>query len=130
MIEAETAVRARRRLTNKLIAAHEAARLAPFFLPGARVIAGDGSLIEGVEAIVAAFAAQFSVPGFDRFERTTAEVDVDSAGERAAESGAWTALTRTGPAAAGRYLAVWRKLRGQWAIESELFVTLSNSSPP
>jgi len=130
MIEAETAIRARRRLTNKLIAAHEAQRLAPFFLPGARVIAGDGALIEGVAAIVAAFAAQFAAPGFDRYERTTETVEVDTAGERAAEAGLWVGRDRTGPTAAGRYLCVWRKLRGQWVIESELFVTLSSSPPP
>ena len=28
---------------------------------------------------------------------------------------------------AGTYLAVWRKVSGQWVIESELYVTLSES---
>jgi ketosteroid isomerase-like protein len=128
MIEAETAIRARRRLTNKLIAAHEAARLAPFFDASARVIAGDGTLIEGAAAILDAFAAQFSDPGFDRYERKTGEVEVDASGARAAEHGRWLGLARSGPTASGAYLAVWKKIHGQWVIESELYITLGNGA--
>ena len=58
------AVRARRKLTNKLIAAHEATRLRPFFTPDVKVIVGDGALILGVDNVLAAFAAQFAEPGF------------------------------------------------------------------
>jgi len=43
----EDAIRARRKLTNKLIAAHDAARLKPFFAADARLIAGDGGLLLG-----------------------------------------------------------------------------------
>ncbi len=28
----------------------------------------------------------------------------------------------------GTYLAVWRKVTGQWVIESELYVTLTQAS--
>lgn len=124
MIEAETAVRARRRLTNKLIAGHDAARLKPFFAPDAKVIAGDGSLITGAAAILEAFAGQFAEPGFEAYVRTSDRVTVDAAGERAAEHGTWRGSWRGRPGLAGDYLAVWRKVTGQWVIESELYVTL------
>jgi len=124
MVEAETAVRARRRLSNKFIAAHDAARLRPFFLPQARVIAGDGALIAGAAAIVEAFAGQFAEPGFIAYERTTTHVILDTAQERAAEHGTWVGRWRGRPGLTGDYLAVWRKVTGQWAIESELYVTL------
>lgn len=127
MVEAETAVRARRRLSNKFIAAHEAARLKPFFLPDARVIAGDGSLIVGAAAIVEAFAGQFAEPGFVAYERTTTRVALDAASERAAEHGTWIGRWRARPGLTGDYLAVWRKLTGQWLIESELYVTLGEA---
>ena len=125
MIDAETAVRARRKLTNRLIAAHDAARLKPFFDPAARVITGDGSLIDGAAAILETFGVHFAEPAFVAYERTTATVSVNPAGDRAAESGDWMGTWRGRPAMSGTYLAAWKKVIGQWVIESELYVTLS-----
>ena len=124
MTTPEDAIRARRRLTNKLIAAHEAARLKPFFAPDIRLIAGDGGLILGADAVVEAFAGQFADPDFVTYVRTPQTVELDQAGERAAEHGRWTADWK-GAEMGGAYLAVWRKTLGQWVIESELSVTLS-----
>jgi len=115
----EDAIRARRRLTNKLIAAREAARLRPFFATDARLIAGDGGLILGVDAILEAFATQFREPSLEAYARTPDSVEIDQAGVRAAESGRWT-----GAGVSGTYMAAWRRVTGQWVIESELFVTL------
>ena len=124
MTAPKDAILARRRLTNKLIAAKEAARLRPF-VPGVNVIVGDGSLISGAEAVVAAFAAQFSDPDFAAFVRTPEAVELDADGQRAAERGAWVAVSRSqGEHIAGWYLAAWTKVRGQWLIESETFITL------
>ena len=86
MTSPEDAVRARRKLTNRLIAAHEAQRLIPFLDPDCLVVTGDGSRIEGRAAVIEAFAAQFAAPGFGAYVRTTTEVRVDEAGSRAAES--------------------------------------------
>ena len=123
MTSPEDAIRARRRLTNKLIAAHEAGRLRPFLDPQVKVIAGDGALITGAEAVIAAFEAQFRDPGFLAYERTPGSVELDQAGDRAAETGRWVGSWRTARMA-GAYMAAWRKVTGQWVIESEMFVTL------
>jgi ketosteroid isomerase-like protein len=64
MTSPQDAVRARRKLTNRLIAAKDAARLAPFFDPPVIVVVGDGSLISGRDQVLSAFAAQFAQPGF------------------------------------------------------------------
>lgn len=122
------AVKARRKLTNRLIAAHDAARLKPFLHPDIIVIAGDGSRIVGAPAVIDAFAGQFADPAFVTYERLTGTVELDQDGLRAAEAGRWTALWRGadgGTSLTGTYLAAWRKVTGQWVIESELFVTLS-----
>ncbi len=123
MTAPEDAIRARRRLTNKLIAAHEAQRLRPFFAPEVKVIVGDGALITGAEAVIAAFEAQFGDPAFLAYERTPDEVEIDQAGERAAERGRWVG-SWTQARMTGAYLAAWRKVTGQWVIECEMFVTL------
>jgi ketosteroid isomerase-like protein len=122
---AEDVIRARRKLTNRLIAAHEAERLRPFFMPDVKLIVGDGDLILGADSVIAAFAGQFADPAFETYLRETEGVTLDATGERAAESGRWTARWRD-VRMTGTYLAVWRKVRGQWAIESELYVTLSD----
>jgi ketosteroid isomerase-like protein len=120
----QDAIRARRKLTNKLIAAHEAARLRPFFAPDVKVVVGDGSLILGVDGVIEAFAGQFAEPAFIDYVRETERVELDAAGARAAEAGRWTGRWR-GAEMTGTYLAVWRKVTGQWVIEAELYVTLS-----
>lgn len=125
MTTPQDAILARRRLTNKLIAAHDAARLKPFLDPQIKVIVGDGSLILGVPAVLDAFAAQFKDPTFIAYVRTPDEVCLNAEGARASESGHWTAKWRGAPQAHGVYLAAWRKVLGQWVIESETFVTLS-----
>jgi ketosteroid isomerase-like protein len=116
----EDAIRARRRLTNKFIAERQAERLRPFFAADARLIPGGGGLILGADAIVEAFAQQFREPGFVAYVRTPDSVEIDGSGETAAETGGWT-----GNGMSGAYMAAWRKVTGQWVIESELFVTLS-----
>lgn len=124
MTTPEDAIRARRKLTNKLIAAHDAARLRPFLAKDMKLIAGDGSLILGADAVVQAFADQFRDPDFTTYVRTTTGVQLDAEGARAAESGSW--LANWGQAdMSGTYLAVWRKVTGQWVLESELYVTLA-----
>ena len=131
MTTPEDAIRARRKLTNKLIAAKDAARLRPFFDPGLNLVAGDGGLIVGVDAVVEAFAGQFREPGFGAYVRTTETVVLDQDGARAAERGGWVGTWRDAGVdvrQAGDYLAVWRKVTGQWVIESELYVTLERSA--
>ncbi|MDO8379263.1 nuclear transport factor 2 family protein [Phenylobacterium sp.] len=125
MTPAETAIRARRKLTNKLIASHEAARLRPFLASDINLISGDGGLLVGIEAVLAAFEAQFRDASFVTYLRTTEAVRPDQEEARAAETGTWVATWRGSPTLTGIYLAVWKKVTGQWVIESELYVTLA-----
>jgi ketosteroid isomerase-like protein len=120
----DVAVRAKRKLTNRLIAAHEAARLRPHVTDDMLLIAGDGELIQGADAVVAAFAAQFADPTFVTYVRTTETVEVAADGRRAAETGRWVGTWKGGVEMSGAYLAAWRESRGQWLLERELYVTL------
>ena len=56
----------------------------------------------------------------DFFIFTPHHVGSDATGYVAAEAGRWT-----GNGQSGTYMAAWRKVTGQWVIESELFVTLA-----
>ena len=125
MTTPQDAIAARRKLTNKLIAAKDAARLRPFFDPRMTLIAGDGSLLLGAEDVLAAFASQSADKGFGAYIRTTEQIDLDSEGSRAAERGRWVGQWKDAPEQSGTYLATWKKVTGQWVIENELFVTLA-----
>ncbi len=120
----DTAIRAKRKLTNRLIAAHDAARLRPHLADDMMLIVGDGALIEGADAVVAAFAGQFADPGFLSYVRMTETVEIADDGLRGAETGRWIGSWKGGVEMAGVYMAVWRKVRGQWLLERELYVTL------
>ena len=120
----DIAIRAKRKLTNRLIAAHDAARLRPHLTDDMLLIVGDGALVQGAEAVVAAFAAQFADPGFLDYVRTPATVEVAADGRRAAETGRWVGRWKGGTEMSGVYMAAWREFRGQWLLERELYVTL------
>ena len=126
MPAAEVAIRAKRKLTNRLIAAHDAERLRPHMTDDMLLVAGDGSVIEGAAAVVAAFASQFADPAFVAYVRTTQSVELADDGRRAAETGRWIGSWRSGAQVSGVYVAAWRESRGPWRLERELYVTLQH----
>ncbi len=130
MPSADAAIRARRKLTNRLIAAHDAARLRPHLTDDMLLIVGDGALIQGADAVASAFAGQFADPAFDAYVRTTETVEIAADGRRAAERGRWIGRWKAGGIGvagvemSGVYMAAWRERRGQWLLERELYITL------
>ena len=122
----DVAIRAKRKLTNRLIAAHDAARLRPHLTDDMLLIVGDGDLIQSADAVVAAFASQFADPAFVAYVRTTQTVELADDGRRAAETGRWVGSWKGGVEMGGVYLAAWRESRGQWRLERELYVTLQH----
>jgi len=126
MPAADVAIRAKRKLTNRLIAARDAARLRPHMTDDMLLIVGDGDLIRGADAVVAAFASQFADPDFFDYVRTTEAVELADDGRRAAESGRWVGRWKGGFEMGGVYMAAWRESRGQWLLERELYVTLKH----
>jgi ketosteroid isomerase-like protein len=120
----DVAIRAKRKLTNRLIAAHDAARLRAHMTDDMLLIVGDGALIRGADAVVAAFASQFADAAFIAYVRTTEIVELADDGRRAAETGRWVGRWKDGVEVSGVYMAAWRENRGQWLLERELYVTL------
>jgi len=120
----DAAIRAKRKLTNRLIAAHDADRLRPHLTDDMVLIVGDGGLIQGADAVTAAFASQFADPAFVAYVRTTDTVELAAGGRRAAETGRWVGRWTGGVEVSGVYMAAWRERRGQWLLERELYVTL------
>ena len=127
MAAPEDAIRAKRKLTNRLIAAHDAGRLRPHMTDDMLLIVGDGSPIWGAEAVAAAFAQQFADPEFIAYVRTTQIIELAADGRRAAETGRWLGARKGGLEMSGVYMAAWRQHVGQWLLERELYITLQSS---
>jgi hypothetical protein len=96
MLTQDIAVRAKRKLTNRLIAAHDAARLRPHLTDHMMLIAGDGDLIDGADAVVTAFASQFAASGFITYERSTTSIEITDDGQRVLK---WATGPETGKTA-------------------------------
>jgi ketosteroid isomerase-like protein len=124
MLSPDDAIREKRKLTNRLIAAHQAERLRPHMTEDAVLIVGDGGLVRGADAVVAAFAGQFVDPTFLSYVRTTESVEIAASGRRAAETGRWVGTWKGGVEVGGLYMAAWRESVGQWLLEREMYVTL------
>jgi ketosteroid isomerase-like protein len=124
MPSTEIAIRAKRKLTNRLIAAHDADRLRPHMTDDMVLIVGDGALIQGADAVVAAFASQFADKDFVAYVRTAETVEIADDGRRAAETGRWVGSWRGGVEMGGVYAAAWRESHGRWLLERELYITL------
>jgi ketosteroid isomerase-like protein len=120
----DAAIRAKRKLTNRLIAAHDAG-LRAHMTDDMLLIVGDGDLIQGADAVVAAFASQFADAAFVAYVRTTETVELAADGCRAAEAGRWVGRWKGGVEMSGVYMAAWLQSRGQWRLERELYVTLA-----
>ena len=85
MTAPQDAIRARRKLTNRLIAAHDARRLAPFFDPQATLISGEGGdeLLFVVDPSHEMALAHHLAPGVHR-DRAGIDDDSDDEPERPA----------------------------------------------
>src|ERR1700722_12710812 len=92
----DVAIRAKRKLTNRLIAAHDAARLRPHLTDDMLLIVGDGDLIHGADAVMAAAPSHFAAPAFVAYVRTTESVELADDGRRAAETGRWVGSWKGG----------------------------------
>src|ERR1700744_6460259 len=105
MLAPDGAIRAKRKLTNRLIAAHDAARLRPHLADDMQLIVGDGELISGADAGGAGFASRFADPAFVAYERTTETVEFADDGRRAAETGRWVGSWKGGVQVSGVFMA-------------------------
>ena len=120
-------IRTLRAQSNEAIARHDVAGIASFLDHEFQITTGNGRLLQGRDAMRAAFDEQFRTFGDARYVRTPEMVTVDDAGTRAFERGSWvgTWTTAEGPLrTGGSYAAHWRKTADGWKIHAELFVTL------
>ena len=123
-ISDEQQIRARRESSNAAIERHDPAGIGAVLASNVIVVTSNSVHREGRDANVESFAEQFrSRPGVI-YRRTPDEVRVFAPWLMAAERGRWTGSWTDADGKiqlAGSYYAKWRKVDGQWFVESETY---------
>jgi ketosteroid isomerase-like protein len=127
-------IRALRAASNAALEAHDVRAFMRTIDDDYVGTAGNGGHIRSRDELEALISGLEHGPDeAEWFVRTPVEIEVDSAGGRAVETGHWLQRTRLAgvdrTGIGGRYTAYWRRIDGRWRIHGELFVTLADSGP-
>jgi len=121
----EQRIRARRQSSNTAIARHDTAGIGAILAPNVIVVTSNSIHRESREANVQSFVEQFRTRPDVVYRRTPDELRVFSPWLMASEHGRWTG-SWTDPDGkiqlTGSYFAKWRKIGGEWFVESETYV--------
>jgi ketosteroid isomerase-like protein len=121
----EQLIREARARSNAAIATHDLDGLARVWMENVHVVTSTGAQEAGRELNRARFAAQFLDRPDVVYVRMPDTVEVFPAWEVASERGHWTGEWTQADGQTligGTYLAQWRKVKGEWLIQAELFV--------
>ena len=121
----EQQIRAARARSNAAIAAHDPAAIAGVWLDDVHVVSSTGAQTAGRDANRQRMAQQFAAHPDTIYVRTPGTIDIYAPWTVASERGAWSGGWTESDGAmqiGGTYLAQWRKIRGEWLIQAELFV--------
>ena len=118
-------IRAARSRSNAAIAAHDPAEMARAWMEDIHVVSSTSVHTSGRVANQQRMAQQFANHPDTIYVRRPATIDIYAPWSVASELGEWTGGW-TEPDGkfeiGGTYLAQWRKVGGQWLIQSELYV--------
>jgi ketosteroid isomerase-like protein len=121
----EQQIRARRESSNQAIARHDTSGIGAILADNVVVVTSNSVHRPGRDANVQSFAEQFRTRADVVYRRTPTDVRVFTPWLMASESGTWTGSWTDADGRiqlTGRYFAKWRKLNGQWFVESETYV--------
>lgn len=113
-------IRLSRQKSNAAIAGQDVGGVAAYWMDDMIVISGEGGQYIGKDILIEVFTEMFSADP-PVFQRNPLEIIIGESGILAWETGTWeykTAKFR------GNYSAMWRKVKGRWLTQSELFVSL------
>ncbi|MDT0508198.1 nuclear transport factor 2 family protein [Novosphingobium sp. MMS21-SN21R] len=125
---ADPAIRLARAEFNRALATADLAAIGPLLSPDVVLVTGtDSAVIVGRKAQLLAWKREFAVPDRTLYTRTTETIAPSAAEPIAMELGRWQAVSAgvRQHIASGTYAAKWRKVREQWVLVAEIFVTLA-----
>lgn len=121
----EKLIRDTRAQSNAAIEAHDVAGIARFWLDDIHITTSTSAQANGWAANGSRMSEQFKRRPDTIYVRTPKSIEVFAPWAVAAERGEWVGrwTEADGPLEIrGTYLAQWRKVKGRWLIQSELYV--------
>ncbi len=124
----ESAVRAARARSNAAISARDTLTLISLVSPSYHAVSSRNAHTNGRDGVAAQWRAQFTAHPDVRYVRTPQTVRVYAPWQMAEERGAWVGQWSESDGAVvirGSYTAKWRRVEGQWLLETEVFTPLA-----
>ncbi len=123
----ELAIRSRRAAFNRALADGDLGAIGPLLAPEAVLVTGTNSgVLPGRKAQLQAWKWEFAAPDRSIYTRLPDSIELSAVEPAALEHGRWRAVTTAGEGvASGSYTAKWRKIRDEWVIEAEIYLTLA-----
>ena len=118
----ESIIRSSRATSNEAIAKRNVEGIAAYWLPDFVQVRGNGSHLVGKDTIMSLWRKTFKENPAVNFIRNPAEVIVSATDTLAWENGTWIGVNTYSKG--GKYSAMWRKRKGIWKLQAELFVAL------
>lgn len=121
----ELAIRSRRAAFNRALASGDLGAIGSLLVAEAVLVTGtDSAVLPTRKAQLHAWKREFAVPDRAIYTRLPDAIKVSPVEPVALEHGKWRAVTTAGVCvASGSYTAKWRKVRDEWVIEAELYLT-------
>ncbi|MCD0490206.1 DUF4440 domain-containing protein [Pedobacter sp. MC2016-14] len=107
--------------SNACILKKDVNGVAKYWTPDFVQVAGDGSYSKGKDRIAKDWKYMFTHSS-PVFERIPDEISIAESGDMAWEKGKWAYKTDK---YYGNYAAMWRKIKGQWLTQTELYVAMN-----
>ncbi len=120
--ESEAMIRSSRIASNEAIAKQNVAGIAKYWLSDFIQIRGNGSYLVGKDAITLLWEKSFRENPKVSYIRNPSEVIISKTDTLAWENGTWIGINSYSKG--GKYAAMWKKRKGEWKLQSELFVVL------
>ena len=124
---AEQQIRSQRAAFNGALARGDLAAIATFLAENAQIVTGRASLVfSGRAAQIGMWWEDLQAADRATYVRTPDRIELSPTGPMAMETGHWRGVNVKSAAAnwaSGSYSAKWRKIDGQWLIESEIYMT-------
>ncbi|WHO37672.1 nuclear transport factor 2 family protein [Sphingobium sp. AP49] len=124
----DLAIRLRRANFNRALADADLAAIGPILAPDVVMVTGtDSGVIAGRKAQILAWKREFGAPERTVYTRTPDDILISPIEPIAFEHGHWQGIAADDghAVASGRYSAKWRRIRDEWQIEAELYLTLA-----
>ena len=123
---AEHQIRAQRQAFNGAIAKGDLAAIAAVLAENAQIVTGRNSLVfSGRAAQIGMWWEDLHAPDRATYVRTPDRIELSPISDMAMETGHWRGINikSAGNWTSGTYSAKWRRIGGQWLIESEIYMT-------